>query len=86
MKFDGCCRMIQHVLAEKQLTPYATVQNRAGFWILPSQANFTSIVNDMNFPSTTVIADWVKVHLGLSGGLLCAATFSELAASTSCAL
>ncbi|CAL8467074.1 g6610 [Coccomyxa elongata] len=58
--------MVQHVLAEKQLTPYATVQNRAGFWILPSQANFTSIVNDMNFPSTTVSPDWVKVHLGLS--------------------
>ncbi|BDA40615.1 probable LIM domain-containing serine/threonine-protein ki at C-terminar half [Coccomyxa sp. Obi] len=58
--------MVQHVLAENQLTPYAAIQNRAGFWILPSQANFTSIVNDMDFPSTTVSPDWIKVHLGQS--------------------
>ena len=78
-----CCRMVQHVLLENQLTPYATIQNRAGFWVLPSQANFTSIVNEMDFPSTTVSPDWVKVHLGLSGGLLAAVIANPVCAISS---
>ena len=61
--------MVQHILAENQLIPYAKIQNRAGVGILPRQANFTSMANDMNFPSI-VSPHWDKVHLGLSGGLV----------------
>ncbi len=58
--------MVQYVLAENQQTPYATILNKAGSWILPSQANFRDASSEMQFPSTTLSPDWVKVVLGNS--------------------
>lgn len=60
------CRMVQHVLAENQQTPYATVQNRAGMWVLPQQANFTNVEDELAFPTSLASPDWVNVILGKS--------------------
>ena len=62
-----CRRMVQHVLAENQATPYAVVQNRAGTWLTPSQAVWTNIANELTFPSSVASPDWVKVLLSNSG-------------------
>ena len=60
------CRMVQHVLAENQATPYATVQNRAGKWVLPQQANWANIGDELALPSSVASPDWVGVVLGIS--------------------
>lgn len=60
------CRMVQHVLAENQATPYATVQNRAGKWVLPQQANWTGISDELTLPSSVASPDWISVVLAKS--------------------
>ena len=54
------------MLAENQQTPYAMVQNRAGTWLMPSQANWTNIANELTFPSSVASSDWVDVILSKS--------------------
>jgi hypothetical protein len=58
--------MVQHILSENNQQPYATVQNRAGTWLLPSQANWTNIANEVSFPSSVASPDWVGVVLAKS--------------------
>ncbi|KAK9916935.1 hypothetical protein WJX75_008980 [Coccomyxa subellipsoidea] len=58
--------MVQYVLAENQQTPYATILNKAGKWILPSQADFQNAASVTQFPSSTLSGDWIKVILGNS--------------------
>lgn len=60
------CRILQHVLLEDQKIPYARVQNRAGNFTLPGQANFANIGSDITFPNSVLSPDWVAVLLGLS--------------------
>ena len=60
------CRILQHVLLEDQKIPYARVQNRAGNYTLPGQANFPNIGSDITFPTSVLSPDWVTVLIGLS--------------------
>lgn len=66
---DFCGRMVQHVLAENQATPYATLQNKAGAWVLPGTANFSKVANELTFPSSVASPYWVNVTLGRSGAV-----------------
>ena len=61
------CRVIQHVLLEDQNIPYARVQNRAGNFVLPGQANFSTLGLEFTLPQSVTSPDWVSVILGNSG-------------------
>ena len=58
--------MIQHVLLEDQNIPYARVQNRAGVFVLPGQANFSTLGPEFNLPQSVTSPDWVNVVIGNS--------------------
>ena len=54
------------MLLENQNTPYARVQNRAGRFVLPGDANFDNIGSEMIFPNSVLSHDWINVVLGKS--------------------
>ena len=58
--------MIQHVLLEDQNIPYCRVQNRAGNFMLPGQANFSTLGPEFTLPQSVTSPDWVSVVLGNS--------------------
>ena len=60
------CRVIQHVLLEDQNIPYARVQNRAGNFVLPGQANFSTLGAEFTLPQSVTSPDWVSVVIGNS--------------------
>ena len=60
------CRILQHVLLEDQKIPYARVQNRAGNYVMPGQANSADIGSDITFPTSVLSPDWVTVIIGFS--------------------
>ena len=61
------CRVIQHVLLEDQKIPYARVQNRAGNFVLPGQANFSTLGPELTLPQSVTSPDWANVVIGNSG-------------------
>lgn len=63
-------RMVQHVLLEDQKIPYARVQNRAGNYMLPGQANFINFGPEITFPSSVLSPDWINVNLGNSSKVI----------------
>ena len=65
------CRILQHVLLEDSKIPYARVQNRAGNYILPGQANSADIGSDITFPTSVLSPDWVTVIIGFSSKPCC---------------
>ncbi len=54
------CRVIQHVLLEDQNIPYARVQNRAGNFVLPGQANFSTLGLEFTLPQSVTSPDWAQ--------------------------
>lgn len=60
------CRVIQHVLLEDQNIPYARVQNRAGNFVLPGQANFSTLGPEFTLPQSVTSPDWANVVIGNS--------------------
>ncbi|CAK0735475.1 hypothetical protein CVIRNUC_000587 [Coccomyxa viridis] len=58
--------ILQHVLLEDQKIPYARVQNRAGNYVMPGQANSADIGSDITFPTSVLSPDWVTVIIGFS--------------------
>ncbi|CAL5225265.1 g8059 [Coccomyxa viridis] len=58
--------VIQHVLLEDQNIPYARVQNRAGNFVLPGQANFSTLGPEFTLPQSVTSPDWANVVIGNS--------------------
>ncbi|CAL8466330.1 g5866 [Coccomyxa elongata] len=56
----------QYGLAAMASAPHARIQNLAGYYILPSQGNWTQSIQDVSFPDTTLSPDWIDVVLGNS--------------------
>ena len=60
------CRAVQHILLEDQSLPCARVQNRAGEFVLPGQANFSNMGPEFTLPQSVTSPEWVNVVLGNS--------------------
>ncbi|BDA51312.1 probable serine/threonine-protein kinase PBL13 at C-terminar half [Coccomyxa sp. Obi] len=56
----------EHGLAAMQSAPHAWLENLAGYYVLPSEANWTQTIQDVSFPDTTLSPDWIDVVLGNS--------------------